>query len=213
MNSSNALARRARSHARLEAEGIPYNPDLKLLPGEGEATLPGAEDVTLRALALTLVASEATGMGEQLVDKLIDEYHPPFSPDEWRWFESPSRGGHESVEYGWRFEAALPLFWSAGFVETLERPERQIPPFELMQRIVHYRREELLARAGLRPAAEILDCADLHFRYEYASRIAHGEGQPAPGGLDGGVLVERHRAFTWLLAGGATEWDEVVRTA
>jgi hypothetical protein len=126
--SGDAFDRRGRTHSRLEAEGIFYHPGLMLLPGANEVRLPGPDDIALRALALLMVACEGTGLGEHIVDSLIDEYRPPFSPAEWRWFESPARGPEETRNFGWRFEAALPLLWAVGLAETMRRADAQTEP-------------------------------------------------------------------------------------
>ena len=207
-----AEARRQRTLDRLEAESILGIAGLMRLPSEENLRLPEAEVVALRALALVLVACEATGLSNETVDSLIDIYRPPFSPAEWLWFEDPARDPRETCNFGWRFEAALPLLWSVGLAETMKRADAQTEPFAILEPLVYFRREELLARAAPRPAGEILDCADLHFCYQCASLLASDEGAEPPAGLDGGVLLERYRAFTWLIEGGG-DWDEVVARA
>ncbi|HEX8261807.1 MAG TPA: DUF4272 domain-containing protein, partial [Allosphingosinicella sp.] len=109
-------------------------------------------------------------------------------------------------------EAALPLLWAVGLADDLKRPDAQSEPFDILKPLVHFRRHELLERAALRPAGELLDSADLHFCWECASRLALEEEAPPPAGLDGGVLLERHRAFTWLVQGGG-DWDEAAARA
>jgi hypothetical protein len=204
-----AEARRSRTLDRLHAEGVIYHPGLMRLPSEDEVVFPEAEIVALRALALVLIACEATGVKGETVDSLIDIYRPPFSPAERRWFEDPARNPLETVNFGWRFEAALPLLWSVGLAGTMKRADAQTEPFEILEPLLHFRREALLARAALRPAGEILDCADLNFCYQLASLIARDEGTEPPAGLNSGVLLERDRAFTWLIGGGG-DWDAVV---
>lgn len=207
-----AEARRSRTLDRLRSEGVIHHPGTMLLPSEEEAVFPEAEIVALRALALVLVACEATGLSHETVDGLIDIYRPPFSPAEWRWFEDPARDPLQTCDFGWRFEAALPLLWSVGLAATMKRADAQSEPFEILEPLVHFRREELLARAALRPAGEILDCADLNFCYQLASLIARDAGVELPAGLDSGVLLERDRAFTWLIGGGG-DWDPVAARA
>ncbi|HEX8467612.1 MAG TPA: DUF4272 domain-containing protein [Allosphingosinicella sp.] len=207
-----ADGRRRRTLDRLDAEGIPYHPGLMRLPSEEEAAFPAAEAITLRALALVLVACEATGVSNSTVDGLIDLYTPPFSPAEWRWFEDPARDPGQTRDFGWRFESALPLLWSVGLAAAMKRPDSQTEPFEILEPLVRFRRDELLARAALRPAGEILDSADLHFCYQCASLLALDEGAEPPAGLDSLVLLERHRAFTWLIQSGG-DWDEVTARA
>lgn len=207
-----AEARRRRTLDRLRAEGISFHPGLMQLPSEEEVPFPAAEAVALRALALVLVACEATGVSNSTVDGLIDIYTPPFSPAEWRWFEAPARDPGETRDFGWRFESALPLLWSVGLAEAMRRPDSQTQPFEILEPLVRFRREELLARAAFRPAGEIRDSADLHLCYHCASLLALDQGSEPPAGLDSQVLLERHRAFTWLVGGGG-EWDEVAAQA
>jgi hypothetical protein len=207
-----AEARRGRTLDMLAAERVPFHPGLARLPAEAEVRLPGAEQIVLRALALALIGCEATGMAAGTVDLLIDLYRPPFSPAEWRWFESPGRDPAVTRNFGWRFEAALPLLWSVGLAPALPRPEAQTEPFAILEPLVHFRREELLARAAPRPAAEVLDSADLHFCYQCASILDLDSGQAPLPPLDWGVVVERHRAFTWLIEGGG-DWDDVVARA
>ncbi|HEX8514310.1 MAG TPA: DUF4272 domain-containing protein [Allosphingosinicella sp.] len=204
-----AEARRGRTHDRLQAEGVIYHPGLMRLPSEEEVVFPEAEIITLRALALVLIACEATGVKPETIDSLVDIYRPPFSTAEWQWFEDPQRDPLETCNFGWRFEAALPLFWSVGLAESMKRADAQTEPFEILEPLVYCHREELLARAALRPAGEILDCADLNFCYQLASLIARDEGTEPPAGLDSGVLLERDHAFTWLVGGGG-DWDSVV---
>lgn len=205
-------ARRRRTLDRLAAESVYCPAGLMRLASEADVHLPEAETVALRALALVLVACEATGLANQTVDGLIDIYRPPFSPAEWQWFENPSRDPQATCDFGWRFESALPLLWSVGLADRMRRADAQIEPFAILEPIVHFRREELLARAELRPAAEILDFADLHFCYQCASLLALDEGVEPPAGLDSAVLLERDRAFTWLIGGGG-DWDAVVARA
>lgn len=209
---ADAEARRDRTVERLRAEGVFYHPSLMRLPPEGEARLPEPEVIALRALALLLVAGEATGLSSQTVDALIDIYRPPFSPEERRWFEDPDRDPRETCNFGWRFEAALPLLWSVGLASTMIRAESQTEPFEILKPVVRFDREALLARAELRSVGEILDWADLNFCYQCASLLSLDEGSEPPSGLDPGVVLERHRAFTWLIEGGG-DWDDVVARA
>ncbi|MGA9581121.1 MAG: DUF4272 domain-containing protein [Allosphingosinicella sp.] len=207
-----AQARRRRTLDLLDAQSVSCPPGLRWLPSEGEVHFPEAEPVALRALALVLVACEATGLANHTVDGLIDIYRPPFSPAEWLWFEDPQRDPRATVNFGWRFEAALPLLWSVGLAETMGKADAQTEPFAILEPLVRFSREELLARAALRPAGEILDYADLHLCRHCAALVALGEGADPPAGLDSGVLAERHRAFTWLIEGGG-DWDAVVARA
>ena len=65
------------------------------------------------------------------------------------------------------------------------------------------------AAARLRPPAELLDAADLLYRYHWAVRDARIDGRPAPVGLDPSVVVEWHYALNWLIGYGDAAWDEI----
>ncbi len=94
----------------------------------------------------------------------------------------------------------------------MKRADAQTEPFAILEPLVRFSREELLARAALRPVGEILDCADFHLCCRCASLAALNEGAEPPAGLDAGVLAERHRAFIWLIEGGG-DWDDVAARA
>jgi hypothetical protein len=209
---SDAIDRRERTRERMAAESVFADPywHLDLLPGEAETELPEAEEIVLRALALIVVAGEMTGMGNALVDKLIDHYRPRFSPAEWRWFENPARDPDESAWLSWSFEAALPLAWAVGLADALAPPTGQIEPFALIKPMVELPRDALLAKASVRPTAPILDAADLHHGYLRACRHASEEGREAPGRLDPYVVIQRNRAFRWLIGSPSRDWDVVV---
>lgn len=50
-------------------------------------------------------------------------------------------------------------------------------------------------------------------RYDWACVDARVKGEETPVSLDGGVVMERHYAFNWLIgAGDGAEWDEIQPT-
>ncbi len=60
-----------------------------------------------------------------------------------------------------------------------------------------------------RPAAEILDALDLHFRLHWAARQASVEQKSPPTDLEPGVVVERRHALNWLVCFQDADWDGV----
>jgi len=75
--------------------------------------------------------------------------------------------------------------------------------------IVNLGRDRFVAQAALRPAGELLDAADLIYRYHWATREAELRGREPPAGLDPGVVMERHYALNWLIGYLGLDWDEV----
>ena len=68
------------------------------------------------------------------------------------------------------------------------------------------RQNEIIKHARA-AAEELLSAADLIYRLDWACVDARVHGLPAPAGMDGGVVMERHKALNWLITGG--EWDHV----
>ena len=57
---------------------------------------------------------------------------------------------------------------------------------------------------------EILDAADITLRYDWACVEARIHGKEAPASLNGGVVMERHYAFNWIIgANGGAGWDDI----
>lgn len=68
---------------------------------------------------------------------------------------------------------------------------------------------QFIEDSELRPIADILDQADLIYRYHWAVRNALTRGQQVPAALDPGVTEERHHALNWLIGYGKQAWDNV----
>lgn len=68
---------------------------------------------------------------------------------------------------------------------------------------------EFIADSRLRPIADILDQADLIYRYYWAVTDARLKGQQSPAGLDRGVIYERHYALNWLIGYNEKAWDNI----
>lgn len=70
-------------------------------------------------------------------------------------------------------------------------------------------REQIFDDTKLRSSHEILDEADLILRMHWAIVDARINNREVPGGLDGGVVYERHYALNWLIGYFDQPWDEV----
>jgi hypothetical protein len=63
--------------------------------------------------------------------------------------------------------------------------------------------------ARLRATGEILDALDLHYRLHWATTEARMKEADPPGGLEAGVVQERHYALNWLTRFQDADWDDV----
>ncbi|HER2209480.1 TPA: DUF4272 domain-containing protein, partial [Streptococcus pyogenes] len=69
--------------------------------------------------------------------------------------------------------------------------------------------EAFVAGAQFRAKSEILDAADLIYRYNWVCVDSRVKEQTPPAGLNGGVAYERHRALNWLICYMDQDWDDV----
>ena len=109
----------------------------------------------------------------------------------------------------WRYASALVLFWSLGLVEELGPPDGPRDPGEFIRLLRDVPREEILSRAEMRSKEEVLDAADLIYRYRWAVVDAEINGKAMPPGVHPGVALERHWALNWLIRHQNEEWDHV----
>jgi hypothetical protein len=208
---ADSLDRKRRSDARLRGEGVPVNLWLPVIESEADTALPSVEEVAMRGVAALVVAARASGMPQEQVNALVREYRLDdwFSPDERAFMAQAEPPAEERGIRRWRFEAANVLFWALGFVGHLGAPTAQCDPRALVALVQGQSRAALLAAARPRPVAEVLDEADLIYRYRWALVDARIKDAAAPAGLDDDVAMERHHAFNWLVQHADTDWDDI----
>lgn len=209
-----AERRKTASQRRLEAEGISVPAHLPTILDEEEVELRSPAEVANRALALFIVAlrAESLGSGDPIPVSEIEERQPfgfgALSPLEREFMTSQAPPEQAIVEMSWRYEALQTLLWSLGLCEL--PPATEIAEVStLVGMMMEIEEEELTARANLRLPTILLDTLDLHFRYHWAVRQARLEERDPPGGLDAGVVLERHYALNWLVRFEGAEWDDI----
>lgn len=215
-----ALARKERSEARLQGEGVPFIRHLPRLETRDEVKLRTKEEIAYRSLALTVVTAKAIGMRQPSVENAVKHLglSPHFSPRERGFILDPTPPHQDVVHFSWSGEAAWPLFWALGFVDRLDRPisvvgERDLP--QAVHAVQDYGAQPYIDSARLRSLDEVLHETDLIYRYHWAVREAWLRGHKMPAGLDPGVVEERHHALNWLAVpcdeqpDEWPEWDEV----
>ncbi|WP_111859960.1 DUF4272 domain-containing protein [Acinetobacter sp. CFCC 10889] len=107
----------------------------------------------------------------------------------------------------WKYEAYWVLLWALGIVEELNYPENIVDCDFAIQAVVSAKTfEEFMAKVKLRDIEEILDQADLIYRYDWACVNARLKQEQAPAQLNSAVVVERHGALNWLIQSDS-DWD------
>src|SRR5262245_56775184 len=206
-----AQARKTRSIAILKKEGVPFIQHLPLVETEAEAKRRTTEEVGLRAIALCIVAVKGEGIENEVIKELVEKYQiaDSFSPKERKFIKNPKPSEHDRIQFTWRYECYWVTLWALGFVDELSRPDKICDVPKAVSFLRDLGREGFLKKAKLRPAREILDAADLIYRYHWATTDARINRQPAPAGLEPGVVQERHHVLNWLVGYSDQEWDDV----
>jgi hypothetical protein len=208
--SAEAIDRKVRSETMLRAEGVPFLAALPVIETMTEALKRSKEEVALRALCLLFVAAKGEGIAEEILENVLESYElrPHLTPKELGFVLNNSPTQHDRIQFTWRYEAAWTLLWALGFVAELGKPVEVCDVKFAVGTMLEATTSQFIADSELRPIADILDQADLIYRYHWAVRNARIKGQQTPAALDPGVTEERHYALNWLI-GTEQEGDHV----
>lgn len=206
-----AFGRKDRSEDVLRDEGVPINIKLPPIIDARQALPRTHEEVVRRMLAILCTAVKGEGLDQEIVEQLIEDFGvaDDLSPEEYAFIQTAKPATFDRVQFAWRYEAAWAMLWALSAVDELE-PPRSIVDVRSIGEIVRGETvESLMEKTELRPIEEILDQADLIYRYRWALVNARISDLEPPAGLDPGVALERHRALNWLIGYLGQEWDDV----
>ena len=216
---ADSLRRRNENMEKLLARHIHVTEWLPLIESEEEAHLRTAEEIAGRAAALMIVAlfSECI-LGEQNTISEAREFVKPiietfdvekyFSAKEKAYLQNENSTQQEQIQFVWQYEPLLVMLWALGYEEELLFPDNICNVGALVRTMrEHNNIEGLVKDAKLRTAEELLSEADMIYRLDWACVDTRIHGLPAPAGMDGGVVMERHKALNWLIQDVA--WDDV----
>jgi hypothetical protein len=208
-----AWQRKAATEATLAARGLAPSPTLPPVVAAPELRLRTAAEAGSRAIALLAVAlrAESLAAGKALPVAELEQKLPgvrqALSPLETAFLDAEQPADAELTQFSWRYESLLTLEWALGLAE-LPWPDGPCDAATVSRTLLERAEEVVGAKARLRPAAEILDALDLHYRLHWLVRQSRIDGKPLPTGIDAGVVSERHHALNWLCSFEDAGWDE-----
>jgi hypothetical protein len=209
--SKEALERKQRSIDQLKKEGVPVIDHLPVIDDSTTAKKRTTEEIAHRTIAVILAAVKGEGLEQETIDSLVKKHGAEkfFSPEEAKFIKDPKPTQQDRINFSWRYECAWVLLWSLGYVETLPKPEGLCDVPKLVGFIKDRDTAQFIKDAKLRPFSELLDQADLIYRYHWSTTDARVKNQPEPAKLEGGVVQERHYALNWLIGYMDQGWDDI----
>lgn len=206
------LKRKQKSEEILQSEGIPFISHLPVIEDEETAQIRSLSEIAQRAMALNIVAVKGEGLEQERVLQIIQQYNlsKAFSPKELLFINNESPSQQDLINFTWRYESYWVLLWALNYIEELSRPDTICDVTRAVSIMVDKTVDEFINEAKLRTTGEILDAADLIYRYDWACVNARLNGKPAPADLESGVVYERHYALNWLIGYPENaDWDDV----
>jgi hypothetical protein len=199
--SAESLERKARSLAQLKNEEVPTTPDWPTLPDSTKVKIRTTQEVAQRAIAVCFTALKAEGASQDTLEGLVKRYKARkfFTAPEWEFVDNNAQTNDDRNRYLWRYEDLAVLMWALGYAEELPRPDRACDVRRTVSYLSNRTLEQFIADAKLRDIHEILDVADLTYRYNGAVEDAKRRGKSAPAGLDRQVVRQRHQVLGWLI--------------
>jgi len=207
-----AQERKARTEMYLEEMKIPMNIHLPFIRSSKNVTLRSLEEVIWRVLCLNLVALKGEGLPMDTVKRIVVDHKlkPHFSPNEVDFVRVAETEESDRIQFAWRYESLFTLLWALGFTDELGYPGH-ICDVQAVVKLIYDSGgfTGLAESANLRSKEEILDELDRIYRLHWAVVDARLRDEPAPVGLEAGVVYERHYALNWLTGYQNADWDEV----
>lgn len=212
----NPEQRKQESILKLKTKAIPYIDWLPHIESSDDVIQRSAEHIAKRAIACLLMIQVACDLDRDQFDQetedfIVDLLNKFEVADELTVKEknilNRSAAQQDIVNMIWKYEAYWVLLWALGTVDELKYPD-EIADCDFAIEVVSRCRslQEFMQQVRLRDIEEILDEADLIYRYDWACVDARLKQQNAPANLNASIVLERHGALNWLIQADA-DWD------
>lgn len=212
----NPEQRKQESILKLKNKAIPYIDWLPHIESSDDVIQHSAEHIAKRAIACLLMIQVACDLDRDQFDQetedfIVDLLNKFEVADELTVKEknilNRSAAQQDIVNMIWKYEAYWVLLWALGIVDELKYPD-EIADCDIAIEVVSRcgSLQEFMQQVKLRDIEEILDEADLIYRYDWACVDARLKQQNAPANLNASIVLERHGALNWLIQAEA-DWD------
>lgn len=208
------LNRKAKNDALIESQQVKVNKNLPCIEAEGQANVRSPKEIAQRAclLAVTNLVAFDSISSEQAIG-FLKHYNlwDLATPKEVDFLTNTT--AEKKVNETWKCECIWTLMWALQKTDELPFPLQlcnlsNIPENEYPILPGKDPNEFINACQSRRPDNEILDAADLYYRYDWACVNARVTGQQMEA-LHPSVVYERHYTLNWLIGYQNQAWDDV----
>ena len=204
------IDRKKQSEETLREAGVKINEHLPYVSSFEETWSRTPEEIIERAYALLIVAAKGEGIEQEHLDRVISKKNiTGFSPREAAIVQTESLSEKDRAYATWRYESLNVMLWALGKIDKLNYPNDICNVGEIVNLINTPSREEFENSITIRTEEELLDWLDLAYRMHWACVDARVKGEPISGGLESGVVYERHYSLRWLTSQDEEDWDDV----
>lgn len=212
-----AYDRKLNSIRILQAQGIPYIDELPIIESSYEVKGKTLIDIAKRAIVLCIACNFASDIignkkrrylkeSKKFFNKLLDNFNVKdvMTKDEKALFDKMDK--NLAIQISWQFEGYAVLLWTLGLIDEIEFPDTLVDPDAVTTIVSSCETySEFIGMCQLRDVNEVLDLADLTYRYNWYCVDSKINGEEPV--MNSEVVMERHRALNWLLS--EEDWDKV----
>ncbi len=212
-----AQNRKNRSINILKEQGISYIDELPAIVSSYEVTGKTLEEIAKRAIVLCIVCNYASDIvssrkkrylknSKKFFTKLLDKFNvkDAMTKEEKELFEKNDK--NLAIQISWQFEGCLVLLWTLGIIDEIGYPDTLVDADLITSAVSSCETfKEFIEKCELRDVNEVLDLADLTYRYNWYCVETKINNEDSV--INREIVMERHRAFKWLISD--EKWDKV----
>lgn len=208
------IERKANNEEILEKENIKINKHLPCVESERETTIRSAKEIAERVsvLAVTNLVAFNSISSEEAVDYLQNyKLWESVTEGEKEFLANPTED--KKMYETWKCEGIWTLMWALKKVDAIDFPNEFCDLGNISSEnypVGHDKNplEFINAVHKVRSKKEILDAADLYYRYNWACVDERINGRQIEN-INPGIVYERQYALNWLIQYMDQDWDNV----
>lgn len=177
-----------------------------------ELEIRSAKEVAERLLSLIAMVSRVHEEDQEKLGSWINKHQIEnyFSDEEKRFFYAKEPEQNDLVNFSWRAEAAVSLFWALNIINEMPPLNEQCGIFEIegIGNIIN-NPYSFIQSAQLRSDDELKEKESDLYHQHWRVRDAQLFQKEMPDELNPSIVYERRYALSWVVGWGEDDWDDV----